>query len=342
MVSSWSLSFILIQLSIIIYPTTSLSVFHELHEVEKCIKPDDQLLCIQLNSISSSIPLSFYVKFNGYPYDYTSGTITSSTLNLATACFPYITTTSIAIKFYNANTNEPIPSEDTSISMAPSWSTLTTSIIHPPSSSTNFKIWIAEEQCFELTKGDMFIEDDFIVKINFHRANAANSISPSTLSTQNIISTSTQNQNQNSDEITGSDAIWNTLICLQGSPDDYNNDLDYITADISITSKWTGNTYDLLYTNNKPIPIHSKEYDEYQGSDGIIAHFAIGEIEVKYWQSCESACNDKFGPCWDDEQHKLLQRDFPLYVGLIILFIWIIIMIMLLTAYLNHKYYYKC
>ena len=184
----------------------------------------------------------------------------------------------------------------------------------------------------------MFIKDDFIIDIDFYRTNEENTISPATSTEDNIVSTSTRNTEQ---DITTT-ATWNTLICLYGSPESNNNDLDYIAVNISISSKWTSDTYNLLYTNNKPIPLQSSEFANYQGADSIMTHFAIGQIIVKYWQSCDTACNDKFGPCWDRDQDQLLQKDFPLYVGLILIIIFIIILIMLFTAYINYKYYYKC
>ena len=183
----------------------------------------------------------------------------------------------------------------------------------------------------------MFIKDDFIINIDFYRINEINSISPTK---SNIISSSTQNQE---DEVTNS-VTWYTMICLQGSPIDSN--LDYIAADITITSKWTGDEYKLLYTNNKQLPpsmsLQSSTYSDYQGADEITTQFAIGTVKVKYWQACDIACNDKFGPCWNDNQYQLLQQKFPLYVFYILLVIFIIFLIMLGVAHVNHKYYYKC
>eukprot|EP01084_Bolivina_argentea_P130313 230034_1 len=283
--------------------TNSQSIFKKKdHNVENCIKKDEQLFCVSIQTITSlSTTQSFYVVMSDslFGTDYNSSIITLSLITSATACFKYNYNNIIVVEIFNATSNMLI-GDIKEIKMN-SFSLESPEIISYTENTMDatFSIWIANNQCIEIVNGDMFIDDNFIINISFYRTNEDNSNIKS-----NIITSSIQNRDKNT---------WYTLLCVDGSP---VNNLDSVGTDITISSYWTGYKYNLLYINNNETykQFKSNSYIKYTGANDIIFHFVIGNVIIKYWQNCEISCNDKFGPCWDNKQYKLLQKEFPLYV----------------------------
>eukprot|EP01083_Nonionella_stella_P012356 35068_1 len=308
------------------------SIFEEDHEIEQCIQNRDQLFCISLLTLSFDGISTFYLTMTDDPTDvqYQSGHLTLSTIRSATACFNFDSTKSVHIQTFNALTNAPIGSTQ-SIPIGANLSTIT--LTEPIGALTaSFALWLSKYQCLEVVSGNMFIEDMFTIDVDLYRMNAFESA--------NRVSSSTNNLHLSK----GNTASWNTMICLPGSP--VTSNFHQVAADITITSYWTQYEYNPLYINHNQTSstrFVSVPYNEYQGAHTMLisVHFAIGEIAFKYWQSCELSCNDKFGPCWDEQQHKILQQQFPLYIILLLFGITLIIILLGLISYFKTKNTYK-
>ena len=137
MVNSW-FPLLLYQLLIIIQSTLSESIFSDNHDVQNCIQDDEQLFCLQLTDIQSTG--SVYVTMTDeYSNSYKSGTLTSSTIDLATTCFLYDKLNEVTVKIYSisSNTIETIPVKMKDFTSSPT-------TYQPSNTNTQFNIWIAE------------------------------------------------------------------------------------------------------------------------------------------------------------------------------------------------------
>ena len=182
----------------------------------------------------------------------------------------------------------------------------------------------------------MFTKDTYTIELQFYRINERND---SSAIREDIVTSLIL-----SETLVITDKFY-TTICIPGSPVNF----EYVGADIIISTEWTEQDYNIVLLDGIiPSSVSGRAFQStnlinYPGSNTMTAHSAVADLNVKYWQSCKLACNElKFGPCWYEYQFQFLQKDFPLYVGMIILFIFIIVGSMMATGYMSIKTKYPC
>ena len=283
-----------------------------------CIPEDEYFICLTLESLRKLSWIRHYVSFVNIELESTASSLTPiyltdayqidntnvRELNGLSICFyPNISTIndpSIQFNIYNITNNNstllalhsmnieqlnlngkepPIPFTE-NLNFNTTQTSLNISDINPIPTIQYF-VWISSSQCLEITTGTMYFTNDYSLNTNLYRLNQdKNEITENRMfETSKLLSF---------DESQRGKIIFNSILCLPQFPTNKNSEA-LIGGNFTLNDGTTSRSYSLsTINNNKYIKYYvtPNPYWQQLSYDNAFLHFAIGNIEIIYWQSC--------------------------------------------------------
>ena len=144
-----------------------------------------------------------------------------------------------------------------------------------PIPETRFSLWISQSQCIEITDSIMFLANNFYLNVDMYRIDENNQIMHNIIFRTSKLRTFSASPS------------FDAIFCLPAYP--LNESQGLIGANITLMDSTTDcEPYELSKINSEDrgYYVSPSAYWEQSSFDEITLHFAMGNVQMNYWQSC--------------------------------------------------------